>query len=64
MKCGQNLPDCNEQLKIQQKELEDKRNDNATKQLTGAVGIQVGVGVGGYWSCVGASSDNLKFYVF
>lgn len=60
MKYGQNLPDCNEQLKIQQKELEDKRNDNATKQLTGAVGIQVGV-AGVVW---GAFGDNLKSYAF
>lgn len=60
MKYGQNLPDCNEQLKIQQKELEDKRNDNATKQLTGAVGIQVGV-AGVVWDTFG---DNLKSYAF
>lgn len=58
MKYGQNLPDCNEQLKIQQKELEDKKNDNATKQLTGSVGITYGV-VGFAW---GSSGDNLNSY--
>ncbi|WP_323083913.1 hypothetical protein [Providencia alcalifaciens] len=60
MKYGQNLPDCNKQLKIQQKELEDKRNDNAAKQLTGAVGIQVGA-AGVVWGTFG---DNLKSYAF